>query len=458
MSVQPPSPPYLGPAAHTSSGSNKPVHRVVIHSTVSPCEPGGARDIAAYFRKEIAGGSAHYVVDPAEDVQVVFDSVIAWHAPPNPNSLGIEMCDIPGPVPNDKPGTAAFKAARRAWRWVKPNQRAMLRRTAKLTAQLCAAYDVPPTFLTVADLKAGKHGVTTHNNVSQAFHQSTHWDPGFWPRRLFMRMVRKHYRALTNPTPAPAPKPEPKPTPPPPPPPPPAPAPEPTPTPPAVSLEAEVVWGYNLRVGRRQKQVDGEIRAMLKRKPMYLALCEAITYDLPEVEGYSLMHDRSTKSRGNLARYVRDDVAPRHDGEWVDLTVEWKRTDHPGMHEPRSIYHEVLRNGVRMVVTHAPQKPNRKTDTRPARAEWVSAMKNLAARWRRPFILIGDWNGTGAEETSATVIAESLKGTVVGTRIDAAVVKGLYPTAATYPQQVGGVALLSDHKHALKFTVSSHEA
>ena len=198
MTIRAPHPPYLGPAAHTSVGSNMPVHRIVLHSTVSPCEPGGARKIAAYFRSPAAGGSAHYVVDPVEVVQVVFDSTIAWHAPPNPNSLGIEMCDMPGPVPNDPPGSARWKAARRSWRWVQPNQLRMLRRAARLTARLCAAYDVPPTFLTQADLRAGRHGVTTHNNVSQTWHESTHWDPGFWPRRYFMSHVRKHHAALTG--------------------------------------------------------------------------------------------------------------------------------------------------------------------------------------------------------------------------------------------------------------------
>lgn len=185
-----PHPLYLGPPFHFSEGENKPIRRIVIHSTVSACEPGGARRIAAYFRGASAGGSAHYVVDPGETVQAAYDSVICWHAPPNPHSLGIEMCDIPGPVPNDKPASAAFKAARRAWRWRRPEQQQMLARTAVLAAELVLAYGVPPVFLTKEDLLAGKHGITTHANVSQAFHESTHWDPGFWPKRKFMKLVR----------------------------------------------------------------------------------------------------------------------------------------------------------------------------------------------------------------------------------------------------------------------------
>lgn len=178
---EPPSPPYLGPAFRSSAGSNKPVKRIVIHSTVSPCEPGGARKIAAYFRSSAAGGSAHYVVDPKEIVQSVYDGVIAWHAPPNPNSLGVEMCEYPH--------------ATNLARWDEPNHEAMLDLVVDLVADLCLAYDVPPRFLGVIRLRLGMRGITTHNLVSLAFRQSSHWDPGAWPRRKFMRRVRRSIKA-----------------------------------------------------------------------------------------------------------------------------------------------------------------------------------------------------------------------------------------------------------------------
>lgn len=70
----------------------------------------------------------------------------------------------------------------------------MLTRAAELTALLCVAYDVPPWFVDVEDLRRGARGVTTHAAVSRAFGQSAHWDPGAWPRRKFLRMVRRRYR------------------------------------------------------------------------------------------------------------------------------------------------------------------------------------------------------------------------------------------------------------------------
>jgi N-acetylmuramoyl-L-alanine amidase CwlA len=181
MSYTPPSPRYLGPAAHTSGPGNKPINRIVLHSTVSPCVPGGAEQIASYFRSQSAGGSAHYVVDPSEVVQVVYDDVIAWHAPPNGHSLGIEMCDMP---------------SQSMERWNDQNHVKLLKRAARLTAELCLAYDVPPFYVPASKLVTGGRGVTTHNDVSEAFHQSTHWDPGAWPRRLFMRTVRAEIKKI----------------------------------------------------------------------------------------------------------------------------------------------------------------------------------------------------------------------------------------------------------------------
>jgi N-acetylmuramoyl-L-alanine amidase CwlA len=186
-----PSPPYVGPCAHTSAGSNRPpVNRVVIHATVSPCVPGGARAVGAYFRSPSSGGSAHYIVDPAEAVQAVYDNVIAWHAPPNEYSLGIEICD---------PQTGS-KA-----RWEDAAHTAALQRAAHLTAALCAAYDVPMVRIEAPALLRGEHGVCGHVDVSNAWHQSDHTDPGpDFPWQTFMGMVDTA-SGSTPPTPKPVP-------------------------------------------------------------------------------------------------------------------------------------------------------------------------------------------------------------------------------------------------------------
>lgn len=192
--------PYAGPPSKSSSGNNRAgeMRWIAIHSAVAPCVPGMARKIAAYFRSAAARGSAHYCVDPEETIQSAWDSVICWHAPPNPRTIGIEMCDNPtGTLDRWFPeGTQIEHAlkSRNPFRWLKPNYRRMLRRTAILTAQLCIDHDLPPYYRNARALKAGKRGVTTHAQISKAFGQSTHWDPGAWPRRAFMIRVRIYYK------------------------------------------------------------------------------------------------------------------------------------------------------------------------------------------------------------------------------------------------------------------------
>lgn len=184
MRISAPSPEYVGPSPHVMHDAhgrpldNKPIHRVVIHCTVSPAVAGGRYAVARMFKESTRTASAHYVVDPAGVVQVVFDSLVAEHAPPNQHSIGIELCDMQaGPVS----------------RWQDDAHQAILRRAANLTAKLCLAYGVPTRKLTPAQLVAGERGICGHVDVSNAFHETDHTDPGVgfpWP--AFLAQVHKH--------------------------------------------------------------------------------------------------------------------------------------------------------------------------------------------------------------------------------------------------------------------------
>lgn len=194
----PPSPPVVGGIPDNHSGrDNHPVTRVVVHSAVMPCEPGRARQLGAMNRAGSTGGSWHYATDPAETIQCSWDSFVCWHAPPNSHSIGIEMADWPKPVPQTK---LLRLQAIRVWRWLGSNHRRMLQRTADLTGHLCAAYGLPPRYLGWRELRANPRaqGWTTHRQVSLAFGQSSHWDPGLWPRRRFAKMVRAKHAELTG--------------------------------------------------------------------------------------------------------------------------------------------------------------------------------------------------------------------------------------------------------------------
>jgi hypothetical protein len=167
---------------HDSGAGNLPVHRVVIHCTApgvgypKASAKGTASGTAKYFQMQSAGGSAHYVYDAFGGAEhCVPDSVIAWHAPPNAHSIGIEIC-------GEVTYTREQWLSDRVW----PGALAAAARC----RELCKRYGVPIRRLTVADLKAGREGVCGHVDVSNAFHMTDHSDPGpHFPWAEFMAAV-----------------------------------------------------------------------------------------------------------------------------------------------------------------------------------------------------------------------------------------------------------------------------
>lgn len=169
--------PYIPTGYH--GGTQPAVNRIVIHATVSPCVAGGARNIARYFASPSTGGSAHYVVDPAEIVQCVKEGTVAYHAPPNSGSIGIELCDPQSGL---------------AQRWSDPAHEAMLVRAAQLVREVAARWSIPLVKLGPKDLLAGKHGICGHIDVSNAWHKTDHGDPeehGPFPWNHFMSLIKE---------------------------------------------------------------------------------------------------------------------------------------------------------------------------------------------------------------------------------------------------------------------------
>ncbi|MCW2765940.1 MAG: hypothetical protein JWO11_1899, partial [Nocardioides sp.] len=92
-------PPITRRAVHDSGGGNTPVRRIVIHATCPgigyphASKKGAASGTAKYFQMRSSGGSAHYIYDSSRrEEHCVPDKIIAWHAPPNSHSIGIEIC------------------------------------------------------------------------------------------------------------------------------------------------------------------------------------------------------------------------------------------------------------------------------------------------------------------------------------------------------------------------------
>lgn len=159
---------------------------IVIHDMEWTETDQTAEACAAYFAKPTTKASAHYCVDNNSIVQCVALKDVAWAAPGN-NHNGIQI-------------EFAGYARQTPAQWADAYSTAMLKRGGELTANLCKRYGIPAVWLTAADLKAGKRGITTHAAVSAAWGKSTHTDPGAnFPKLRFLSFVLSELKALNPP-------------------------------------------------------------------------------------------------------------------------------------------------------------------------------------------------------------------------------------------------------------------
>ena len=172
--------PFLEAAQYTkAAGSNGRVTRIVIHDMEIAEGNTTAESCANMFHTTTRQASAHFCVDNNSIIQCVDLDRRAWHAPPNSGSIGIEH--------------AGYASQTRS-QWLDPYGIAMLTRSAALTAWLCKVLDIPIVKLSAGDLLNGKHGITGHAEVSAAWHQTDHTDPGTgFPWNWYLSQVQSHY-------------------------------------------------------------------------------------------------------------------------------------------------------------------------------------------------------------------------------------------------------------------------
>lgn len=172
-------------AANYTPTKSRVIDLVVLHSMEAPEKGDTAEATANYFARQTPGdkangSSAHYNIDNDSIVQSVNERDVAWAAP-GANHNGVQL---------EHAGYARQNAAE----WGDEYSQAMLRRSAALTAEIVKRYGLPVVFRRAADLLAGgerARGITTHYEVTQAFHRSTHTDPG-------IGFVIDQYLALVN--------------------------------------------------------------------------------------------------------------------------------------------------------------------------------------------------------------------------------------------------------------------
>jgi hypothetical protein len=164
-------------AVHTSGTRDlDDIRLIVLHDEESTSAEGAAR----WFANPDSSGSAHLCVDDQVCFRTLNNDEIPWAAQ-GANRQGFHI---------EQAGYARWSAV--VWM----NHYRTLQRAAYKTAQHCRAFGIPPIFRTAPALKQGYPGVTTHAECTKAF-GGNHTDPGlFWPRRYFMRQVRKYYAAF----------------------------------------------------------------------------------------------------------------------------------------------------------------------------------------------------------------------------------------------------------------------
>lgn len=176
---------FIGARNYTRRpGSNLPITRIVIHDMEAPEKSNTAEQCAGYFRTTSRQVSAHFCVDNTSVVQCVPLDRRAWHAPPNTGSIGIEH---------------AGYARQTGDEWLDQYGEEMLTRSAALVAVLCRTFGIPTVRIGPDELRRGKRGICGHDDVSAAWHRTSHTDPGpGFPWDRYIGTVQRFYAGAAD--------------------------------------------------------------------------------------------------------------------------------------------------------------------------------------------------------------------------------------------------------------------
>lgn len=155
-----------------------------LHTPEFPEQLDGAERIARYFANPgDRTASTHFCVDADSTVRCADDDQACASARGiNHNGIHVEITGYAGQT---------------AEQWTDPFSRRSLRRTARLFREYHEAYDIRPTILSAAELRAGtKTGMVKHSTAVEVFGGDYRSDPGeHFPDELFVAMCRDEIRS-----------------------------------------------------------------------------------------------------------------------------------------------------------------------------------------------------------------------------------------------------------------------
>jgi N-acetyl-anhydromuramyl-L-alanine amidase AmpD len=158
---------WIPPKSWTNANRSYPtdIKWIVIHTTEGSEGSESAENGALYDQRRTDGTSAHFYVDSNSIVQCVKTADISHTARVTGNRHGIhiEICGRAGQSDNQ---------------WNDDVSVATLRQVALLCRTLLNKYSIPIVKLTTSQVASKRVGFCGHNNISDAFGESDHWDPG----------------------------------------------------------------------------------------------------------------------------------------------------------------------------------------------------------------------------------------------------------------------------------------
>ena len=159
------------------------IRAICIHVTVNT--PGTPAENVANYQIQSESGSYHELVDTGANVLIEnTDDWLSWSAGPKGNWCALHRSYV-------------MRGTESQAEWRKYD--AMLRAGAQRDAQWAKKYNIPVVKLTPAELRAGKRGFCGHHDVSLAWGESDHVDPGAgFPWDYYLQLVREYM----NPAPA----------------------------------------------------------------------------------------------------------------------------------------------------------------------------------------------------------------------------------------------------------------
>lgn len=159
-------------------GTRRSTQLVVIHSTSNTASDEAEASFATHRPDKT---SAHFYVDDDSAIRALPLDHIAYGCYPMGNSVSVQLELTGNPTPSD----------------------ATMRQAAPVVAEVCRRFGIPIVKVTPEQMRMGLKGVCGHGDVTAAWNQGNHTDPGPWFRwGDFVRYVQE---ASGEPAPAPPP-------------------------------------------------------------------------------------------------------------------------------------------------------------------------------------------------------------------------------------------------------------